>query len=313
MVSLNEWAKIANLIMVVLITILTLNRLAWSTLVMYDPLHYAEMKATIHLANLGTIGFFIHTVDQYIREFVTPESSSWCNWNFKAGAEMLVFSYFAVWLFYWHRHRVISRGHTARRLSIVGLILVTFSFIVLSLLFLLFWGGELGPEGLCVIDTEFAIGTSKYSSGYIIWTTIFLDIFCSAFLCCVFFVPLCGMLRSLDLGDNDQSDGVGSVRLSSDHKQRPFEIEDRGLSSEIHSTRRMKLALQRTACAAVLSAISTTVCLILLREASRWHYTLDEEMSLVNLDGLLTAYSIHISLDPKLRWFWSWFKTRERG
>jgi len=75
-VNWDQWCKIANLIMVVLVTVLSLNRLAWSILLMYDPLKYDDTKVTFHMGSFGSIAFLIHMLDQYIREVITPSSSS---------------------------------------------------------------------------------------------------------------------------------------------------------------------------------------------------------------------------------------------
>jgi len=279
MVDWNECAKVANLVMVLMIAILSLNRMAWSILLTYDPLNWAKMTMTFHLATFGTITFLIHILDQCIRELLTPSSNSYCLWNFKMGGVLLAVSYFSVWIFYWQRHRVLRRKHNIRLLSNVGLALITFCFIALCTIYLVFFGGKLGKDGSCVITKQFSIGSWTYNTAFLFWVTIWMDIICTGYLCCVFLVPLFKLLDSL--------------------------------GEALIETQTMKSALQRTAWAAVLASLSTTTTIILVRGASIWNSTFDEEMCFVNIDQLLTTFSIHISLAPRNRWFWSWFKSRK--
>jgi len=282
MVDWSHYARVANLVMVLMIAILSLNRMAWSILLTYDPLNKAKMTMTFHLATFGTITFLIHILDQCIREMLTPSSNNYCLWNFKIGGVLLAVSYFSVWVFYWHRHRVLRRKHNIRLLSNIGLALITFCFIALCTIYLVFFGGELDKNGSCVITDHFSIGSWTYNTAFIFWVTILTDIICTGYLCCVFIVPLFKWLDSL--GE------VGEALIE---------------------TQTMKSALQRTAWAAVLASVSTATSLILVRGASIWNSTFDEVMCFVNIDQLLTTFSIHISLAPRNRWFWSWFKSRE--
>jgi len=292
--------------MVVLITILSLNRLAWSTLTIYEPSKFCERKMAFHLASVATIAFLIHMLDQYIREFVTPSSSSYCSWNFRAGGVMQSVSYYAVWLFYWYRHRVIRQMHNIRLLSNVGLALLNFCFIFMTVSYLLFWGGKL-KNGSCNLNKHFVIVSTKYNSGIVLWVTIVMDIVCSGFLCCVFLIPLFRSINRLE--ENTELCCIVESRTN-DEKCNNLEGDEVRLSSVAVSAQEMKKPLRRAAWAAVLSALSTSLTLILLRAGSTWHSTLDELMCFVNIDGLLTAYSIHISFPPTSRWFWSWFKSR---
>jgi len=286
-VNWNPWSKMANLIMVVLVTVLSLNRIAWSILLMYDPLKYDGAKMTFHMASFGITTFLIHMLDQYIREVITYSSSSECSWNFRIGGVLLALSYFAVWLFYWHRHRQIYRVYKIRLLSNIGLAGLIFCFIILSVGYLLFCGGRL-ENGTCFLNKQFWIGSSKWNSGIVVWVTIGMDIICSGYLCLVFLVPLLRSLTTMEQRNEDQ----------------------RVRSSTI-STQNMKKSLQRAGLAAVLSLLSTSLSLILLRAGSTWNWTLNEEVFFVNVDGLLTTYSIHISFAKENRWFWSWFKSRK--
>jgi len=237
------------------------------------------MTMTFHLANFGTITFLIHILEQYIREILTPSSNSWCLWNYKMGGVLLAISYFSVWFFYWHRHRVLRRKHNIQLLSNIGIALITFCFIALCTIYLVFWGGKLDKNGSCVMTKQFSIGSWTYNSDFVLWVTIWMDIICTGYLCCVFLVPLFKLLNSLD--------------------------------EPLIETQTMKRALQRTAWAAVIASVSTATSLMLVLGARTWNSTFDEEMCFVNIDELFTTFSIHISLAPRNRWFWSWFRSRK--
>jgi len=228
-----------------------------------------------------------------------------------------VFSYFAVWVFYWHRHRIIRRGHNIRLLSNIGFICMTFCFIGGSAMYIIFWNEKIGDKGLCVADHQFARGFSDNDSVLCLEVTIFMDVICTVYLCCIFLIPLCRRLKSLEQSTVLQMNGVDPRRISSEVRYRALAATEAKASVDMSvalllSTQRMKAALQRTAWAAAVAALSTSLSLILFLWAGTRNWNLDSRMFFVYLDGILTVFSVHISLSPKARWFWSWFVSRMR-
>jgi len=307
------WYEIADLVIFIVVTVLAINRLLWSILVIYDPLNYAEMRTAIHLANFGTMSFFIHLLDIYIRESMKPTSSSWCSWNAKIGGVMLVVSYFAVWLFYWHRHRIIRRGFNIQLLSNIGVFLMTLGLLGGSATFIIFWSEKLGDDGLCfVVDSHSLIGLSDHDALICIQVTIYLDIICTAYLSGIFIVPLCRRIKSLESSLSLR--GVDPRSISNYRQLSAVELKSSAETSiDLQlSTQRMKRALQRTAVAAAIATISTSFCLILFLWARTQNWNLGEKMFLVYVDGIISVYSVHLSLSPKARWFWSWFVSNKK-
>jgi len=309
------WFEVADLIIFIFVSIYSINRVAWSILVWYDPSGFDQMVTAIHLANFGTITFFIHLLDVYIRESYTHTSDSECSWNAKIGGIQLVLSYFAIWIFYWQRHRALRRGHSIRMLSNIGIWLMAFCFLAGCAFYLLFWDEKVGDGGKCVIAPHYFFGSSVPDSIICLELTVFFDMVCSIYLCATFFAPICSDLKILErsvLGDltlraqasNEEQRyrclTEGGVRKAGDNA---IEINE--------SVRRMRRVLTRTAWAAALATLSTVITLSVFVWAKSIHWILNEKLFLIFLDGILNVYSVHMTFEWKMRWFWYWFQRRK--